>query len=234
MGEIRIRTWERKGQNPDRACVRSERRSIAVLPDLSVPVAKAFGNLHPDNPLNRLHDRDRTCLWVLLLFYALLATEERKGKTDDHPLESVSKLMADAAKLAAKLESEVFRGPFSDALRPFSTGFEDLPTRLVGLSKRLGGMLDTFGKRGHKREVFASEWLVVASEFVRLRTGRYNDEHLAELFQGIWKPRPMADFSSDAIRKKRLYAKKQYPAVYAGALKQAVQIFDSSARLDPP
>jgi len=204
-----------------------------VSRDLSVPVAKAFGNLFPDNPLKKLYDRDRTYLYALLLIYDHRATEAKTGQTSDEPLERVSKVLADAAKLAAKLESEVFQGPLSDVLRQFSAGYEDLPIRLAGLSERLGNALDTVGKRGHKREILATQHLVEASEFVRLRTGRHYDEHLAELFQGIGKLCLSEDLSSDAIRKKRVYAKKHYPGLCADASKRAKRVFERSVRLDP-
>src|ERR1039458_1069850 len=82
--------------------------------------------------------------------------------------------------------------------------------------------------QGHKDEVLATQRLIQASEFVRLKTRRYNDEHLAGVFQIITK-RPISDdFSGAAIRKKRLYLKKHYPVLYANALRRA------NSTVDPP
>ncbi len=62
----------------------------------------------------------------------------------------------------------------------------------------------------------------MASEFVRLKTGGYNDEHFAELIQALdLKFDFGADFSGDAIRKKRGYISDNYPLLYSNALKEA-------------
>ena len=200
---------------------------------LNVRAAKAFENISPGSPLNELYERDRAYLCALLFLYAWLTTELRKGKTADDTVEKVSKVVADAATYAAKLELELFRGPHSDVLRPFSAEYEDLPMRLNQFSERLGDMLDTFGKRGHKQKSFATQFLVMASEFVRLRTGQYYDEHVAELFQAVTAGRrPLSeDLSGDAIRKKREYSKKHYPELYVHALEQARVAFEGSERM---
>jgi hypothetical protein len=87
------------------------------------------------------------------------------------------------------------------------------------------------GKRGRKREALTIQLLVEASEFVRLKTHRYNDEHLAGLFNLIERPRErkprgkklshQKELSGAAIGKKRLYLRRNYPALYANALKRA-------------
>jgi hypothetical protein len=66
---------------------------------------------------------------------------------------------------------------------------------------------------------------VAASEFVRLRTGQYFDEHVAELYQAITasKHSLSEDLSGDAIRKKRDYTAKNYPDLYSEALNCARQ-----------
>jgi hypothetical protein len=79
--------------------------------------------------------------------------------------------VADAAKLGEKLESELFRGSFADALPAFTTGYEDLPTRLSSFSDRLGRFLDSFGKMGHKHAATGTQTLIEVSEFIRLQTG---------------------------------------------------------------
>ena len=73
------------------------------------------------------------------------------------------------------------------------------------------------GKRGHKEKVQKNTFLIMASEFVRVKTGNYYDEHLAELLQTL--PRidlnQQEDISGDSIRKKREHLKKVYPVIYA-------------------
>jgi len=183
--------------------------------------AKAFQEIHPNNPLNKLNDSDRKALWALLMVYGSSSTLRRKRGAANDPVERLSRIMADAAKLGAELKSDVFGGPFSEPLRPFTAGFEDIPLRLVGFSKRLGKVLDLLGKRGHKAKIHTAQSLVQASEFVRLKTGQHYDEHLAELFQAIGKRSAAEDLTGDAIRKKREYLKKHYPLPYAAALRWA-------------
>jgi hypothetical protein len=67
--QLKIGMREFNGHNPDRTFVRSERRSIVVayIRDFA---AKAFQEIHPDNPLNKLNDSDRKILWALLMAYA--------------------------------------------------------------------------------------------------------------------------------------------------------------------
>ncbi len=78
------------------------------------------------------------------------------------------------------------------------------------------------GKRGHKRQMFAGQFLIEASEFVRLKTGQHYDEHLAELFQAIGTRSINEDLSGDAIRKKREYFDKWYPRLYKSVLKRTM------------
>jgi hypothetical protein len=133
----------------------------------TVPV---FGHIHPQNPLRELDDRGRIYVWGLLTGFAFFTIPERRGKAADHPLERISQFLADATKLGSELESHVFNGSFSGALAPLTAGYEDLPNRLFDFSARVGGFIDSLGKRGHKNKAFAAQFLVEASEFVRLQT----------------------------------------------------------------
>jgi len=174
-------------------------------------VAKTFQSVYRSNPLHKLNVSDRTFLWRA---DALFEEWERKSQT-----------VADAAKLGERLKSEIFGGPSAGALRGFTVGFEDLPKRLADFSRRLGRALDAMGKRGRKREVLTIQRLVEASEFVKLKTRYYNDEHLAGLFNLIVRPperKPGGEklfkpkkLSGAAISKKRLYFKDNYPQLYA-------------------
>jgi len=150
----------------------------------------------------------------------------------DGLLEEEAKLVADAAKLASKLESEVFHGPNSDVLLPYISSFSGLPGQLAEFSKVVGGMLDLLGKRGHKEGNIYGFLLIVASEFVRLKTGQHYDEHLADLYQAISERPPTEDLSGDAIRKRRQYLKKCYPDLYSWMLERAKTAGQSSVGRD--
>jgi hypothetical protein len=207
-------------------------------------VAKTFQSVYRNNPLHKLDVSDRTFLWSLLFLYSY-ETEEPGEKADDffEEWESMSQTVADAAKLGERLKSQIFGGPSAGALRGFTVGFEDLPRRLAGFSRRLGRALDAIGKRGRKREVLTIQRLVEASEFVRLKTRHYNDEHLAGLFNLIERPRERKrrgknlskpkELSGAAISKKRLYLKKHYPLVYANILRRVRRDYAKSTPSAP-
>jgi len=105
----------------------------------------------------------------MLKVYSAVTKPASKGRSDEDPLESVAKLVSAAAKLGAKLESDVFQGTISDALRPYTSSFSDLPGRLAEFSKELGGKLDLIGKPGHKEGNLNGFFLIVESpaEFMR-------------------------------------------------------------------
>lgn len=193
------------------------------MADIRDFAAKAFQEIHPNNPRNKLNDSDRKILWALLMAYAHASRTKHGGKAKAffEEWDSMSKTVADAAKLGARLKSQIFGGTTSSqALVPFAAGFEDLPMRLIVFSKTLGEALDSFGKPGHKDKVLVTQG-IQASEFVYLKTGQHYDEHLAELFQAIGKRSAAEDLSRDAIRKKRERLKEHYPVLYANAVKRA-------------
>jgi hypothetical protein len=225
--QLRIGKQKFNGQNPGRTFVRSERRSGVVADSIRDPVDKAFQETHPDNPLRELNPSERKYLWALLLF-ADTAMSPGGGDVVFKELDRMSKTVSDAAKLSAKLKSQIFGGPSSELLGPFTVGFEDLPAGLTEFSKTVGEVLDSTGKRGHKKKALASAYIVQASEFVWMRTGQHYDEHLAELFQPIRKRAEFDDFSGDAIRKRRENLKEHYPMLYASALRRARKYFEKS------
>ena len=200
------------------------------------PVAKAFQEIYPNNPLIKLNDSERKYLWALLVVYSQAAAEVSDPRPPIKTLESMSKKLAAAGRLASDLESEVFQGPFSELLRPFTAGFDCLPKQLARFSRRLGRVLDTFGKPGHKGRNLANQFLIQASEFVSMRTGQFNDEHLAELFQAIGSPPTLEELSDTeglsgaAIHKRRERFKEQYPMLYVAALRRAARYFERKAR----
>lgn len=111
----------------------------------------------------------------------------------------------------------MFTGPAAVVLMEAVNPFLAIPGQL----RRLSALLSVDGKPGRKREVFANELLIMASEFVRLKLGSFYDEHVAELFQSISPDDSFTDLSGDAIRKKRRYLKDNYPQVYDHVLTRA-------------
>lgn len=174
--------------------------------------AKAFAALGPRNPLQQLSAEDKQLLWNMLFFYAFMKLAGHRWPNAE-PFERVARTTRDAAKFAAKLEADVFQGPLAKELQPYFSGFEDLPKVLRAFANRVGEILDLLGKPGRQGELQINRRLVIASEFVRLRTGSYHDEHVAELLQGI-RLQNEPDFSGDAIHKKRNYLKRKHPAFY--------------------
>jgi len=192
--------------------------------DLAALAAKAFGDLL-DNPLKDLEKPDQTLLYSMLLVYSAVTTRVSKGPSDDDSLEGVAKLVANAADLGLRLESEVFHGPDSDVFLPFISSFSDLPRGLAEFSKLVGGVLDLIGKPGHKGRNLTNQLLIQASEFVQLKTGEYHDGHLAELYKAILESSPTEDLSFREIQKMRKYVKEHYRRLNVDALdtKQIVE-----------
>jgi len=203
-----------------------------MVVDLVGPTAQAFRHIAATNPLRKLSGPDQKILYSMLKVYAAVTTQNGKRRSKDGLLEKEAKLVADAAKLGSKLESEVFHGANSDVLLPYIYSFSDLPRQLTEFSKVVGGMLDLFGKRGHKEGNLYGFFLIVASEFVRLKTGQHYDEHLAELYQAVSERSLTEDLSGDAIRKRREYLKKSYPDLYSWMLERARTAGESSAPRD--
>ena len=204
-----------------------------MVVNLVGPTAQAFRDIAAGNPLRKLSEPDQKLLYSMLKVYAAVTTQNGKRRSKDGLLEKEAKLVADAAKLGSKLESEVFHGPDSDVLLPYISSFSDLPRQLTEFSKVVGGMLDLFGKRGHKEGNLYGFFLIVASEFVRLKTGQHYDEHLAELYQAVSERSLTEDLSGDAIRKRREYLKKNYLDLYSWMLERARTADESTAPRDP-
>lgn len=227
-----MRMQKLNGQNPDRTFVRQGRGQFPMDVDLDSLATRAFGHLAADSPLKKISEPDRKLLYSMLKVYAAVTTQDVKRRSKDGLLEKEAKLVADAAKLGSKLESEVFHGPNSDVLLPYISSFSSLPEQLAEFSKVVGGMLDLLGKRGHKEGNLYNFFLIVASEFVLLKVGQHYDEHLAELYQAISERPLTADLSGDAIRKRREYFKKCYPDLYSWMLERARRAGESSATRD--
>lgn len=177
-------------------------------------VRTSFENIGPRNPLKKLNDYDKRILVSLLKVYASMP---QNGEFYEL-LDEAAGVAADAGALATRMRSKVFQGPLAEMVAPFLSSLKDLPQRLLYFSRQLGTLLDqTCGKRGHKGKTGKNVLLIMASEFVRLKTGKHNDEHLAELLQAVDPGigvNENADISGDAIRKKREHLKKVYRLLY--------------------
>jgi hypothetical protein len=202
---------------------------LPLLEDLPDLTAKAFQSLlREEGPLAKLDGGDRMTLVVLLKVYEE-ATQEEGSDPYFEQMERVAKVAGEAAAFGAKLESEVFQGPFADYLPPYTSKFRELPKQLDEFSKEYGFYMRRFGKSGHKAKIHAGYWLVMASEFVRLKTNQYCDGQMGELLYAIVEnPGPEAKDGA-AIRKRRDYLKEQFPWLYDDALKSARRACDGGS-----
>jgi len=147
--------------------------------DYDAAVRRAFKSVGRRNPLRELSNSDKQVLMALLHIY-VAAPKAVEGL---RRLEGAARVATDAAALAKRMRSELFEGSTAQMLAPLSASFHDLPTRLEEFSK-IGTIVHSLiGKPGHTGVIARNQLLIMASEFVRLRTGKPYDEHLAELVQ---------------------------------------------------
>jgi hypothetical protein len=187
-----------------------------MVSDIAAKARRAFAEIGPKNPLAKLSKSDKELLWSLLTLHEKIT----KNPPSDS-WEEIEKLAAQSAAIASRLDRDVFTGSSAEILKPFLSGYEDLPERLRSFSAQLGGLAALLGKPGYKSKNFSIQLLVTASEFVRLRTKRPNDEHLSELLQAIDEGSELDNLSGDAIRKKKTYLRRNYPHLYELAIERA-------------
>lgn len=180
-------------------------------------VQTAFESLGPDNPLTKLGERERTML------VSLARVADGKSVRAFKELEQIGRVAREADALASKLHSIVFGGQYGALLAPFLRGSEGLPLQLEQFSTQLRRTVESLGKAGQKGKVSRSQRIVMASEYVRLTTGAYNDEHFAELLQAVngIDNDEINEFSGDAIHKRREHLNKKYPELYEHTLRRA-------------
>ena len=177
--------------------------------DFEEHVDSGFAHTGPKNPLRTMNPDDKIVLVSLLTLYLEPCPPE------DAAFEQAAETATHASALAERIH-QLLGTYFAEALHHVLNNFHDLPTRLRTFSLLFGGLCDQLlGKRGHHGRLWKNQLLVMASEFVRRKTNRYNDEHLAELIQAINRTFDLADFSGDAIHKRRQNLKRTYPLVYA-------------------
>jgi len=165
---------------------------------------------------------------ILLLTCYEETKQEGRGDPYFEQMEKVAKVAAEAATFSAKLESEVFQGPFADYVPPYTSKYRELPKQLAEFSMEYGFYMRRFGKSGHKAKILADCWLVEATEFVRLRTGQYCYDQIGVLLNVIGKYPGAEEPSGEAIRKKRLSVKKHYRHLYGYTLTTAKRVYDIS------
>jgi hypothetical protein len=177
---------------------------------------RAFNALGPRNTLRRLGEYDKETLWS----FCFVCRRFQATRTTD-PLDDAEKVLRQLKKLTSEVESKVFGGDAGRVLREPLAPFVGLPQLLVAFSQTLESELGRIGKPGFKSATIATALLAIICEFVRSKTGIYNDEHLAELFQQFEETSENRDFSGDAIRKRRARLKQEYPDIYTFAEERA-------------
>lgn len=172
------------------------------------------------NPLRKLGYEDRRDLWGLLL---LFVTSRDHSFDYLETLEQAAQTASSAAELATKMEA-IFRASHIKTLEGFFRPYRVLPIMLRLYAKKTGSLLDALGKRGHKKHTAVSRFLVEASEFVKMKTNRWNDEHLVELLQVVpgfssgLGQQSTKEFDGSFIRKRRERFKNDYPEMHRAIL----------------
>jgi hypothetical protein len=187
--------------------------------DITDDVKRVFDNIGPRNPLRRLTESDRRLLTAMLFLYKYDSLTAADWYA---PLETAGTIASDAGELAARIRREVIEGKAAQVLSPFIGSYKSVAEVLERFSKQMKIVFDSLvGRPGHKSKIGRNQFLVMASEFVRLTTGSYYDEHLAELFQAVHPSADLKDeISGEAILKKRKHLMRSYPLIHAHLMKK--------------
>jgi hypothetical protein len=225
-----------------------------------VPVAKAFDRLPPTSPLRELNDTDQESVWASLHIYktnwvkrvpghgpkrkntsnSFKANREPRApkRSSDSLNPAVQELgrivqaASDAAKLASKIEN-LLQNDWGEVLNRRLMKSRELPVHLNSFASQVDGLLDALGKNGYQIGcAIEDQFLIYASEKVRHRTKRWNDSHLADLFQvievgaaepalraserapGAAQSEILLDLSGETICRIRDRFKKKHPELY--------------------
>jgi hypothetical protein len=190
----------------------------AITFDYKSYVAAAFAHTGPRNPLKAFDEADKWRLVSLLAMFLVSPSPSDNAVEDFEKLAEIARHTKTwAKKIRLALNTQFSRELQSmPSLKTVLGSFHDLPLRVEAFGILFGGLLDRIvGKSGQKSKLVKNQFLIMASEFVRLKTKRYNDEHLAELIQALSGAADLSDISGDAIHKKREHMKRTYPLVYA-------------------
>jgi hypothetical protein len=185
--------------------------------DRQAAAKAAYASTSKKNPLNDFSDHDKQTMWALIK-----VTKESAGEKGglDH-LDRLHHIISEATNLADRLEDLLQDKLITNLFAPFLEQHTNLPAGLRAFASEIGRHLDLLGKPGHYGTVFTNVRLTAVSEFIKQKTGRYNDENLSELMQGVRPIKVDENFSGDAIRKRRMNLKKSYSAMYALAMEFA-------------
>jgi hypothetical protein len=188
------------GQNPRQPFVRSGRDTMDTIQVLNARYRRAFKALTKENPLVRMTDGDREHLIACLVIFehSLSGTHISRFTKE---VERAHDVAEDARSLAKQIGKYVFQGPVADARSAILNEFRELPDLLTRFADQVSSFVGVLGGRGQKHKAAPNDFLVEASEVVKMSTGSYNDRHLMELLQRM-SPE-FKDFSEDAIRKRR-------------------------------
>jgi len=193
---------------------------------------EAFEHLGPNNPLKTLSDSEKSALVCFLEVYLFMTRLAQTKKTEmAQPLEEIRAVGVDARSLAQRIRRV--------ALDHFVGGFRSLPATLEEFAKRADDLVAPIGKPGHKPKHLTTQFLMAASEYVRMKMGHRYDEHLAEVLQAVpggSDPDRQEDISGASIQKKRDYMEANFAALYSEALGWAKNAADATevAGLAPP
>lgn len=157
---------------------------------------------------------------ILLLRYDAAEFLSRELK----PFEEATRLIAEFVRTSDELQTQLFRGVCSKFLPAGREGFLESLEKLSEFLQSVKAEWDDFGRPGQKEDVVAAHFLVIATEFVWLRTRKRHYANLSELFGHVSnsaEPRKGELLSPEAIRQKRNRLKMHYPLAYMEALQLA-------------
>jgi hypothetical protein len=176
------------------------------------PLKEAYDALPPKCALKGLAAGDKAKIWAFLTIFA-----ENKECPPRFPYlqeqERAARAGVDALRLAIEIE-EVLKKDHGEVLNRRLRNSRHLPAFLVSFTKAVSPIY-TLGATESRREHALIDWpLIYVCHFIRLKTGAWHDEQVADLLRTMRSDRD--DFFGDAIRKKRRRFKSEYPVFFAG------------------
>ena len=169
-----------------------------------------YDQLWSNSSLHRLSHGDRLELRALLVKAGDTTSAEmlRKNK---HELDAEHIVAAQCISLARALRQPIF----SHSLWKEDKFIKFLPDLIEALGKRLKRKANRFHRGGQAHKDIPRRHLIEACEFVRLKTGYYNDADLAELAK-FYLPKTTRgnDVSEEWIADRRQEFRDSYPDLF--------------------
>ena len=178
-------------------------------------IEQCYQDIGWNNPLRKLSEELKVHLFSQLIVYGEL---ERHDKPQEDPsnyqisVDEAHEVAREANALADRIDSLLQEGWNWKQLH-FMTPYRILPWMLRHLSSNLGFFARMIAKPRKLDSVLATQMLLTASEFVKINTGSFNDEHLVDLVQQMY-PFWSDELAGDTIRKRRDRFKADYPEHY--------------------